>query len=340
MANDAGPEAKQWALAATAILTTLTRREPRHDLLGGAAKSPEAEGTARTILANSWGVADRNKLIATLEWLGGTGHSAAYQQQAAAFAAAPPPQRQQDPQFAFLNQFGAEIGPRGLAAWDLGRLLAVAGWGYLAGFCSEDEAWGASLSAGVRIRGTYGSWEEYGRHYRLGATFAEPATAGQLDQVLAHLSSAPNSPWKTTAWSLDGAPGMAPTPLAPPVAAGAPPQQYGGVPVISPAGAPPGAVTPPAPGAPAYGAPPGQPGAPMSYGGVPVIAPPPGGGPPPPGMGGGGKSKMGLIIGVAAGGFFFLVLLIFLIVHFMHRSHEHEHREAPPPAHNQPKHGH
>jgi hypothetical protein len=327
MANDAGPEAKQWALAATAVLTTLTRREPRHDLLGGAPKSPEGTGTARTILASSWGIDGREKLVSTLEWLGSRGHSADYQAQAAAFAQAPPQQRQQDPALAFVNQFGAEIGNRALLAWDLGRLLAVAGWGFLAELCSEEEAWGALLSSGVRLRSTYASWDEYAKHYRLGATFADAASAAQLDPILAQLTSAPNSPWRAMPWRLDNAPASPP-----------------GAPVGAPVG---GAVAPPGPpGTPAaYGgvpviAPPGQPGAPTSYGGVPVIAPPPADQlPPPPPMPGAlgapgapGGSKKGLIIGLVVGGVLVLVLLIVLVVHFMHHgSHEHEHT-APPPA--------
>jgi hypothetical protein len=345
MANDAGPEAKQWALAATAILTTLTRREPRHDLLGGAPKTPENEGSAKAILGNSWGIDGRDKLVSTLEWLGSGGHSQEFQKAVAALAQATPDQKQQDPRLAFANQFGAEIGNRGLLAWDLGRLLAVAGWGYLSGYCSEDEAWGAIFSAGVRLRGGYGSWDEYGKHYRYGALFWDATATAQIDPILAQLTSAPNSPWKTTAWSLDGAaapagggfPAPPPAPGAPPGAApGAPvqpgaPAAYSGVPVVAP--------------------PPGAPGAPATYSGVPVITAPPGGGPPPPygmtpspggpgappGMGGapGAKGK-GMLIAAAAGGLIFLMLALGLVWHFVHR---HEAAHDAPHGEEHGKHG-
>ncbi len=327
MANDAGPEAKQWALAATAILTTMTRQAPRYDLLGGAPKPPgDNEGVAKTILTNSWGVDSRDQLIKTLEFLGSMGHSAEYQKAAAAFQQAPPPARQQDPALAFVNQYGAEIGNRGLLAWDLGRLLAVAGWGYLAGYCSEEEAWGAILSSGVRLRGAYGSWDEYAKHYRLGLLFFDAGATGQLDQVLAQIMASPNSPWRAVAWSLDGAPGGAvaatqPAGGLPPGQPGAPPA-YGNVPVIAPV------------------APPGQPGAPAAYGNVPVIAPPPGGaGPYPPGAmgpGGAGGNKKGLLIGVGVGGLLVLILIIGGVVHLMHR---HEAAHEAPPAHESGKHG-
>jgi hypothetical protein len=350
MANDAGPEAKQWALAATAVLTTLTRREPRYDLLGGAPKTPDPEATSKTILANSWNIDGRDKLISTLEWLGGGGHSQDYAKAAAAFAQATPDQKQQDPKLAVVNQLGTEIGNRGLLAWDLGRLLAVAGWGYLAGYCSEDEAWGAIFSAGVRLRGTYGSWEEYGKHYRFGALFWDATATAQIDPILAQLSSAPTSPWRTVAWSLDGAaaaapmaggygapPGAAPGGGGFPAPAGASPGVVGGAPGGVMGGAP-APIGPP--GAPP---PPGSPGAPTSYSGVPVINAPPGGGPPPPygmspspggmtgpGAAAAGKGKMMLIVG-AGGGVVFLLLAIMLVWHFAHR------HEAP--AHEGPAHG-
>jgi hypothetical protein len=338
MANDAGPEAKQWALAATAILTTLTRREPRHDLLGGTVKTPETEGTAKTILANSWGIDGRDKLISTLEWLGSGGHSQDYQKAAAAFAQASPDQKQQDPKLAFVNQFGTEIGNRGLLAWDLGRLLAVAGWGYLAGYCTEEEAWGAIFSGGVRLRGAYTSWDEYGKHYRFGALFWDATATAQIDPILAQLESAPNSPWRMTAWQLDGAP----APVAAVGGYGAPPAGGGGFP--PPAGGAPGAAPGgtlgSAPGVPVIAPPPGSPGGPTAYGGVPVITAPPGGAPPPPygmapipgspvGPGGApGGNKTTMLMVAAAGGLVVFLLLVAVVWHFAHR-HEGPAHETP-----------
>ncbi len=332
MANDAGPEAKQWALAATAILTTLTRREPRHDLLGGAPKSPEAEGTARTILTNSWSIEGRDKLQAALDWLANAGDNQSYQQGAAAFGQASAQQRQQVPGLAFINQYGTELGTRGLLAWDLGRLLAVAGWGYLAGYFTEDEAWRAIFPAATRLRATYTSWEEFGKHYRIGTLYADAASVGQVEAILAQLAAAPNSPWRVTPWRLDVPAVSSPTAVA----------QYAPVPATIVSAPPPGAY-PQAAGAfpaPAMGmspqppaASPGSPAIVGSYDGVPVIAPPAGGYPPPPmiypagtGGGGGGGSKKLLLFGLLGGGG--LVALIVLVLVLLHFHHEHEREEA------------
>ncbi len=276
MSNPTPPAPQQWALAATAILTNMTRRAPRHDCLGGAPQGPDSQATAKTILLNSWGIESRQKLESTLEWLSTGGHSSDYQKAAAAFGQAPPQQRQGDPKLAFVGQYGAQIANRGLLAWDLGRLFAVAGWGYLAGFCNDVEAWGLILPAADRLRSTYASWDEYAQHYRLGCLFWSADAVGTIDPILAQLTSAPDSPWKMVPWRLDGNANVGAAPYGAPAA-------YGGAPATAPqagpgasppagayGAAPPGA-SPPA-GASPYGAAPAV----GAYGGVPVIAPPPG----------------------------------------------------------------
>jgi hypothetical protein len=323
MPQDTGPQAKQWAFAATAIPNSLMQRAPRHDRLGGADKTPDTEASARAMLKSAWGVEGLDALVQRFEWLHAVGHNDDYQKAAAAYAQNP---GQQDPRLAFVAQHGAEIGNRGLVAWDLGRLLAVAGLGYLAGYCNEEQAWGAILMTCEKLRATYSSWDEYGKHYRLGAMFGDPNAVGSIDAVLAQLSSAPDSPWRVVQWQLGAGapaqpgfgappaaqpgfgappaaqPGFGAPPAAqpgfgaPPAAQpgfGAPPAAPGGFP--APAAAPGGFGAPPAPGSPgapqAYGGvpviappPPGSPGAPQAYGGVPVIAPTPGGMPPQGGM--------------------------------------------------------
>jgi hypothetical protein len=344
MANQSAPigPANQWALAATAILTVTTRRVPRYDCLGGAPPSPEETQTAKTILANSWGIESREKLESMIEWLGSAGHSADYQKAAAAFPQTPPAQQQGDPRLAFVGQYGAEIGPRGLLAWDLGRLLAVAGWGFLAGYCNEIEAWGVMLPAADRIRNAYASWDDYGKHYKFGAMFSMPDAAPQIEQVLAQLRAAPDSPWKTVPWQASAGPNVGAPPYGVAAGAGAPPPAAYGAP--PPAPAPYGA--PPAPGAAPYGGAPMAPtggapygGAPMAptgaapYGGAPMapLGPPAYGGAPmaPLGAPGGGKKKTGLIIGIAAGGLVVVGILFGVVWHF---THEHEHE----PAHSAP----
>jgi hypothetical protein len=341
MANQSTPigPANQWALAATAILNVTTRRAPRYDCLGGAPPSPEEAQTAKTLLANSWNIPSREKLEAMIEWLASQGHSGEYQRAVAAFQQAPPAQQQSDPRLAYVGQHGAELGQRGLLAWDLGRLLSIAGWGFLAGYCNEVEAWGVMLPAADRIRNAYASWDEYGQHYKLGAMFAMPDAAAQIDQVLAQLRAAPDSPWKSVPWALAGSPNVGASPYGAPAAPGAAP--YVGAPTLAAGAAPPGGV--PAPGGSPYGGAPMAPAGAAPYGGAPMAptGAPYGGAPMAPMGGAGGapgKSKMGLIIGIAAGGLVMLCLVIGVVWHFTHE-HESPHAApAAPAAHPHPHH--
>jgi hypothetical protein len=330
--------ANQWALAATAILTVTTRRVPRYDCLGGAPPGPEEEKIAKTILANSWGIESRQKLESMIEWLSSAGHSVDYHKAAAAYSQSPAPQPAGDPKLAFVGQYGRELGPRGLLAWDLGRLLAVAGWGFLAGYCNEFEAWGVMLPAAERIRNAYASWDEYGHHYRLGALFAMPLAAGQIEQVLSQLRAAPDSPWRLIPWKLDtpgaGGPqyGVTP-PVAPYGAAGVPGIGSPGIgspgvgsagigsPGVAYGGGVPGNAPYGAPGVGPYG---GAPMAPMggAYGGAPMAAM----------RGGSNKGKIVLLIGgLALAGFLVLGIAVGVLLHFTgEHEHEHSHEHGEP----------
>ena len=164
--------------ATCAILTTLTRRAPRHDQLGGTVKTPESTQITRTILANSWDVQNPESLRTTLAWLRDQGHRSGHQ-----------------------SSPNDGLGPRGLLAWDLGRLVAVAGWGYVADYISEQEAWSFIVPAAAQLQQAYQSWEDYGQAYVKGA-YAFDANAGaDCDPKYQMLITDSQSPWRTVPWN-------------------------------------------------------------------------------------------------------------------------------------------
>lgn len=175
-----GPHAQMWMNATAGILTVMTRRVPRHDCLGGAPKNPESTATTQTILKNSWGIESREKLLSTLTWLRDEGHRA-----------------ERDP--------NADDGldPRGLLAWDLVRLNAVAGWGYVADFITEEEAYGFIAPSAKKLQKAYTSWTDLGDGYVKGTyNWSEEAGPG-AEHITKGLLSAPTSPWKTIPWGMD-----------------------------------------------------------------------------------------------------------------------------------------
>jgi hypothetical protein len=175
-----GPHAQVWMNATCAILTKMTRRYPRHDLLGGAVKDPESMSDTRTNLTNSWDVSDAEKLRSTLAWLRDEGHRA---------ERAP----------------GVRdgLGPAGLLAFDYVRLIAVAGWGYQADYISDAEAWSYIAPAATKLQQTYSSWKDLGQSYVMG-TFAWNADAGPgCEYNYAALTRDADSPWRVLPWQMD-----------------------------------------------------------------------------------------------------------------------------------------
>jgi hypothetical protein len=165
--------AQRWMNGCAAILTVMTRRVPRHDCLGGAPKNPESTATTKKILENSWDIESREKLVETLGWLRDSGHRAE----------------------------GAPL------AWDLVRLVAVAGWGYVADLISEDEAWGFITPAAKQLQGTYASWEQLGKTYVEGTSWWKEEAGPDCQKIYDKLVNDPQSPWRSVpwGWNLDAA---------------------------------------------------------------------------------------------------------------------------------------
>ena len=199
--NSPDRSAELWMNGACAILTAMTRRSPRHDLLGGTPKSAESARITRTILESSWGIADLASLRSTLTWLRDTGHRAARNPNAA-----------------------DDLGPLGLLACDYVRLIALAGWGYVADYISAEEAWSFIVPAARKLQQFYRSWEELGSAYVRGTYLWFRNSGPGCRQAFEVLVCEPESPWLTVPWetNLGVASLMPPAPVLarPPVTLG------------------------------------------------------------------------------------------------------------------------
>jgi len=60
---------------------------------------------------------------------------------------------------------------RSLIAWDFGRLIMLARWGFSIGFLTEAEAWGWVDRAGAQIEGHFRYWLDVGENYLAGVRF-------------------------------------------------------------------------------------------------------------------------------------------------------------------------
>jgi hypothetical protein len=205
--------ARLWGLAVAGPLAQSNQAD--HALLGGATPSPSGAAELREALRESWEVSDRESLVERLGWLARDGHRKEYGDACALLvsltASLDPWEtiegKVDDPaalaKLHFVQRHRERIGQRSLLAWDAGRLVNLAGWGYLTSLISEDEAWSYILPVAQAVQRTYGSWEEFGKHYLLGHEFWSGAWDGALGRAFLALTLEPSSPWRALPWGAD-----------------------------------------------------------------------------------------------------------------------------------------
>jgi hypothetical protein len=190
---------------------------PDDSLFGITKESPDK---VKSDLARDWSVRDRDGLLATIARTEVNGHAPLFRDLLGIIEAAGPeadPEallaanrpklpEQQVKYLAFLSLNYDRCRGRGFDAWDLGRCVALARWGYGAGFVSEDEAWAEIGRVAEKARERYSSWRDFGEDYALGRA----VWAAGFDQELRYYAAAeavlkrllePGNPWSVLPWS-------------------------------------------------------------------------------------------------------------------------------------------
>jgi predicted RNA-binding Zn-ribbon protein involved in translation (DUF1610 family) len=193
------PQRQLWALALAGVLTEMNGAF--HTELGGWAENEHTRPWCKNTLKDFYGIESKADFDGMVKWLLGEGHSA--EARAIAASLGPDP-RADDPQRAIVRANRAQIDRAGLTAWDVGRLVAVVGWGSWAGFVSQSDAWQILLVAALRVQKSYDSWQSFGQAYELGRLFwsggkPNDATARALHKLMTD----PKSPWLALPWSID-----------------------------------------------------------------------------------------------------------------------------------------
>lgn len=187
--------AQRFALAVNAILAQLNSEDVY--VLGGSAPPEEWAGMVRAALARWWEVKDAASCRETLRWLAEEGHSAELER-----ALTPGLGDGAEPPGPEAVQLARQVGGRALIAWDAGRTVNVAGWGFVAGYLGEREAWQHVVNAAAIAQRVYGSWEEFGRHYLLGKEHWSHDDDGTAEAIQ-DLRTEPGSPWACIPWSTE-----------------------------------------------------------------------------------------------------------------------------------------
>lgn len=191
--------AQRYALALPGVWLAQNNGSFSH--FGGRPAGPANRDWAQGLLEESWDVGDKDSLLARMKWLADEGHSSEYFEWKKKWAALPADQRESDLRLIHVGVFQQEIGDTGLVAWDQVRRINLAGWGFLAGYLTEEEAWDHIIPAAQRIQKAYPSWEAFARGYMVGTAFWSAPRAETNGQVGAQLASDPQSPWAQIPWN-------------------------------------------------------------------------------------------------------------------------------------------
>lgn len=200
-----------WALGLAAISTATNGGS--HELLGGSKKTRESAIANRDLLGIWWGVKSRQDLLKTLDWLDTSGHRRQFdtleslsQAQLAAYARSDGAESENKVNIVLANK--SLLGSKSIAAWDYGRYVALCGWGYQAGYITEDEAWRMIMPIARRTQPLFHSWKEFGSDYMLGRRFwsleqTNSSTGRYAEEMTQWLLESGKSPWTRIAWDLD-----------------------------------------------------------------------------------------------------------------------------------------
>jgi DNA-directed RNA polymerase subunit RPC12/RpoP len=188
------PPRQRWALALSGVLTEMNKAH--HHELGGWGKNEHTRNWCTNTLKDFYGVTSQAEHADMVEYLWSEGHTAS--------ARAMLGEAGDTYKHELVRRNRAEIERAGLLAWDVGRLVAVMGWGVWAEYVKEDEAWPRLLAAAYRCQQAYGSWRAFGEAYELGRLFWSGGKQHDgTGKALEALNTKADSPWRTLEWGLD-----------------------------------------------------------------------------------------------------------------------------------------
>lgn len=213
----------------TAVLDSVNRGSLREafkmlaDLDADNSQLKSLSSQARQALSASWGVEDYSDLIEMVDWLMNEGHNEDawyYLREYGGFDATDHDAfdaklKEQDldeeTYISLLAAYDAwyAYGDGAIAAWDLSRVGTIMGFGYVAGYCTYEEAMDITLEAAEKAQELYDSWEEFNQSYLYGYSYwAEESlddptsSAAERAALINSLASQANGPFSVD-WNTD-----------------------------------------------------------------------------------------------------------------------------------------
>lgn len=210
--NSYTEEQKRWALAVNAIQARL--QGFKFDKLGGGQRNEGMIAVDKMYLEDGWDVKNREEALAIIKWLKEEGHRAEYNKIASVVINLSDDlyplvlkKYENNPKVAakirFVKEYYKEIGDKSIIAWDLCRVVNVAGMSYIAGYISENEAWNEVMAAAKILQQNFHSWEEMAQNFVLGSLFWGGTDVYKVRVLVKNwLLTNQESPWLSLKWDL------------------------------------------------------------------------------------------------------------------------------------------
>ena len=188
---------------------------------------PKSNGALRKRLSEmcrrDWSVESAEDLLSTLNWLGREGHRIPHRFRIRQYCLMRRPAiAARREELRGIGEKDSEArtelwrldavqadwhGVRGgvLVGFDAARAVMLVRCGLVLGWLEEGAAWRYLLEMAADVQRSFNSWAEYAADYKLSrALWSGNATPDLFDGIADHLLVAPKSPWRQSAWQIEG----------------------------------------------------------------------------------------------------------------------------------------
>ncbi len=210
--------AKAWALGCSALLTE--KNHGRHDLLGTGSRTPKNIKKMQGILAArlGWGIKSKSDLFDWLRRIDNGGHRKEFEGLGRLLQTLSEQeykellQKYQNDQeilqrIRITKEYYEKLGPKSILGWDYSRYICLCGWGYMAGYITEQEAWEEIMPIAKMLQMVFDSWEDLGRNYLIGRQFWSYEKTQEegyfFEDAFRRLIDMKSSPWNKYPWDMD-----------------------------------------------------------------------------------------------------------------------------------------
>ena len=194
------------------------RNHASHDTLNVSAMTERNIRSTKKLIAEGWGIENREDLFDMLLKMHLQGHRARFDvlgnllssfsdEELRLFIEQIKDNTQALNEVRVVKEYYNKLGDKSIIGWDYSRYICLCRWGYHVGYLSEDEAWEMIMEAARLLQERFDSWEDLGNNYMIGRLFWSPKQVEEDEDIyedaFMRLMDMKSSPWNLYAWDTD-----------------------------------------------------------------------------------------------------------------------------------------